>query len=99
MRIGFDAKRAVQNFTGLGNYSRYLIEILYRFYPILDSITCLPHVLRFPASLPKDYGKSAALLGAPSASPVAWRKITSLFITVLVMSFHSISGKQLTPEA
>ena len=33
MRIGFDAKRAMQNFTGLGNYSRYLIEILYRFHP------------------------------------------------------------------
>ena len=33
MRIGFDAKRAIQNFTGLGNYSRYLIEILCRFYP------------------------------------------------------------------
>lgn len=31
MRIGFDAKRAVQNFTGLGNYSRYLIEIICRF--------------------------------------------------------------------
>ncbi|GAP71861.1 glycosyltransferase family 4 protein [Candidatus Symbiothrix dinenymphae] len=26
MRIGFDAKRAVQNNTGLGNYSRYVIE-------------------------------------------------------------------------
>ena len=33
MRIGFDAKRAIQNFTGLGNYSRYLIEILCRFFP------------------------------------------------------------------
>ena len=30
MRIGFDGKRAVQNFTGLGNYSRYVIDILYR---------------------------------------------------------------------
>ena len=28
MRIGFDAKRAYQNFTGLGNYSRDLIENL-----------------------------------------------------------------------
>lgn len=28
MRIGFDAKRAVQNFTGLGNYSRFIIEAL-----------------------------------------------------------------------
>lgn len=33
MRIGFDGKRAVQNFTGLGNYSRYVIETLCRFYP------------------------------------------------------------------
>lgn len=33
MRIGFDGKRAVQNFTGLGNYSRYIIDILYRFSP------------------------------------------------------------------
>lgn len=33
MRIGFDAKRAIQNFTGLGNYSRYLIEIVCRYYP------------------------------------------------------------------
>lgn len=30
MRIGFDAKRAVQNFTGLGNYSRFVIEALTR---------------------------------------------------------------------
>lgn len=28
MRIGFDAKRAAQNRTGLGNYSRYVIDIL-----------------------------------------------------------------------
>ncbi len=33
MRIGFDGKRAVQNFTGLGNYSRYLMEILCRYFP------------------------------------------------------------------
>ena len=32
MNIGFDGKRAVQNFTGLGNYSRYVIEYLYRYY-------------------------------------------------------------------
>lgn len=33
MKIGFDGKRAVQNYTGLGNYSRYIAEILCRFYP------------------------------------------------------------------
>lgn len=33
MKIGFDAKRAVQNFTGLGNYSRFVINNLIKFYP------------------------------------------------------------------
>ncbi len=33
MRIGFDAKRAFRNFTGLGNYSRSTISILADYYP------------------------------------------------------------------
>ncbi|MDR1405612.1 MAG: glycosyltransferase family 4 protein [Prevotellaceae bacterium] len=33
MNIGFDAKRAFKNFTGLGNYSRSVISILADFYP------------------------------------------------------------------
>jgi glycosyltransferase involved in cell wall biosynthesis len=33
MRIGFDAKRAIQNNTGLGNYSRFVIEVLSEYYP------------------------------------------------------------------
>ncbi len=33
MRIGFDAKRAVSNFTGLGNYSRFVISNLMKYYP------------------------------------------------------------------
>ena len=33
MKIGFDGKRAVQNFTGLGNYSRYALEALVRYCP------------------------------------------------------------------
>jgi glycosyltransferase involved in cell wall biosynthesis len=33
MNIGFDAKRAVRNNTGLGNYSRYVIEVLSKYYP------------------------------------------------------------------
>ena len=31
--IGFDGKRAVQNYTGLGNYSRYIIRILSEYFP------------------------------------------------------------------
>lgn len=33
MNIGFDAKRAFQNFTGLGNYSRFIIDSLLKFQP------------------------------------------------------------------
>lgn len=33
LKIGFDAKRTFNNFTGLGNYSRTLIETLVRYYP------------------------------------------------------------------
>jgi glycosyltransferase involved in cell wall biosynthesis len=33
MKVGFDAKRAFQNNTGLGNYSRYLIDILTTYVP------------------------------------------------------------------
>lgn len=33
MFIGYDGKRAVENMTGLGNYSRLLVEILARDYP------------------------------------------------------------------
>ena len=32
MRIGFDAKRAFLNDTGLGNYSRDAIRVLSHFY-------------------------------------------------------------------
>ncbi|GHV69266.1 glycosyl transferase family 1 [Bacteroidia bacterium] len=42
MKIGFDAKRAVQNNTGLGNYSRYVIEILSEYYPDNDCVLFAP---------------------------------------------------------
>ncbi len=33
MKIAYDGKRAVQNNTGLGNYSRYVVEILAKYFP------------------------------------------------------------------
>ncbi len=33
MRIGYDAKRLFNNFTGLGNYSRFVIKALLEHYP------------------------------------------------------------------
>ncbi|MDP3467444.1 MAG: glycosyltransferase family 1 protein [Daejeonella sp.] len=33
MKIGFDGKRITQNFTGLGNYSRYVLQVLAKHHP------------------------------------------------------------------
>ncbi|HCC53104.1 MAG TPA: glycosyltransferase family 1 protein [Porphyromonadaceae bacterium] len=46
MKIGFDAKRAVQNYTGLGNYSRYIVEILAQLYPENNYILYAPRKKR-----------------------------------------------------
>jgi glycosyltransferase involved in cell wall biosynthesis len=57
MNIGFDAKRAVQNNTGLGNYSRYIIRILSNHYPDNRYILFAPkqrHNAGLTALLPKN---------------------------------------------
>ena len=43
MRIGFDAKRAAQNRTGLGNYSRFVIRILQQQFPEDEQYLYLPN--------------------------------------------------------
>lgn len=42
MKIGFDGKRAVQNYTGLGNYSRFIADILSKHYPSNEYILYAP---------------------------------------------------------
>ncbi len=42
MRIGFDAKRAFYNRSGLGNYSRSILLLLKRYYPEHESILYTP---------------------------------------------------------
>lgn len=44
MRIGFDAKRAFNNYSGLGNYSRYIISNICRFYPENECLLYTPSV-------------------------------------------------------
>ena len=63
MRIGFDAKRAFSNYSGLGNYSRSIINSLSKFYKKNEYYLYVPkrwnpdaihisrnQVLRFPDS-------------------------------------------------
>lgn len=44
MRIGFDAKRLFNNFTGLGNYSRTTLDILAEFFPSNEYILYTPGI-------------------------------------------------------
>ena len=44
MRLGFDAKRAFNNYSGLGNYSRYIISNFCRFYPENECLLYTPSI-------------------------------------------------------
>ncbi len=46
MKIGFDAKRAYKNFTGLGNYSRFILKSLSQNFPANDYLLFTPEVRR-----------------------------------------------------
>lgn len=48
MRVGFDAKRAAQNRTGLGNYSRFIVRILSEIYPENEYHLYIPKASRTP---------------------------------------------------
>ncbi|MBT6499654.1 MAG: glycosyltransferase family 4 protein, partial [Deltaproteobacteria bacterium] len=77
MKIGFDAKRYFANYTGLGNYSRSLIENLVKYYPdnqyLLYTHRFNPEVAaRFPISDPQvSIRTPASLLGKVNSS--VWR--------------------------
>ena len=44
MKIAFDAKRAFMNATGLGNYSRILLNALMRDFPENDYLLFTPQI-------------------------------------------------------
>lgn len=48
MKIGFDAKRLFNNFTGLGNYSRTLVHNLQTYYPQDEYYLYTTKVKKFP---------------------------------------------------
>jgi glycosyltransferase involved in cell wall biosynthesis len=52
MIIGFDAKRLFQNFTGLGNYSRFVVRALCENYPQHKYLLFTPRVKSNPDTQP-----------------------------------------------
>jgi len=77
MHIGFDAKRAFKNFTGLGNYSRAVISILSNFYPdneyFLYTPYYKPHPLLTFSDPPNVFVRKPE--GFLKRFPTAWRRL------------------------
>ncbi|MDH6309620.1 glycosyltransferase involved in cell wall biosynthesis [Dysgonomonas sp. PFB1-18] len=70
MRIGFDAKRAVSNFTGLGNYSRFVISNLMTYYP--DNIYKL-FIPKLPEGTDMDNSQSEDIYSLKNTHKPFWR--------------------------
>jgi glycosyltransferase involved in cell wall biosynthesis len=76
MKIGFDAKRLFHNFTGLGNYSRWMVRALQARYPENEYLLFAPRVR--PAPETADFLRAPYRLftsGYPRALHGFWRSV------------------------
>lgn len=98
MRIGFDAKRAAQNATGLGNYSRFIISLLARMAPEVSQTLYVPNpkkaqlLDRLP---PSDRLTTVYPTGLLSMSGALWRTygITRRLEKDGIQIFHGLSNE------
>ncbi len=96
MRIGFDAKRAFNNYSGLGNYSRYIISNICRFYPEYECILYTPKI----ADADLFRRPEGSILATPGRG--AWNRFGSIWRTFRLASrltedhielFHGLSNE------
>ncbi len=91
MIIGFDAKRAFANYTGLGNYSRYIIDRLSMYFPEHEYRLYVPKETNNP--------DMATLCGRENISPVfpkgLYARFSSLWRTKGIVSDLVRDGAQL----
>lgn len=78
MKIGFDAKRAFNNFTGLGNYSRFVIDGLATYFPDNEYLLYTPKVKASP-EVAKYLDSNRFTIRQPEGSvPGAWWRTFSI---------------------
>ena len=93
MRIGFDAKRAFNNNTGLGNYSRFIIESLLKYAPEQE------YLLYTPKTPPKRRSPQPSPIGreflASSSGGVLWRSwlINNDLMRDNINIYHGLSNE------
>ncbi|QXU42543.1 glycosyltransferase family 1 protein [Pedobacter sp. D749] len=77
MKIGYDGKRAANNLTGLGNYSRSLIEHLASQYPEHEYLVYAPK-LKAARQIDAFFEKDNIELKLPKNGPFLWRTLNIL---------------------
>lgn len=99
MKIGFDGKRAVMNNTGLGNYSRLLVDVLSSRFPEHDYLLFTPRN-RYNSRLEPLLERPNVSIVTPDtamgkAASSIWRikNITSQFEREKVDLYHGLSGE------
>jgi glycosyltransferase involved in cell wall biosynthesis len=99
LKIGYDAKRAFQNFTGLGNYARTLVETMAIYYPFDYELNLYtPHS---SASKSLDFLKKTPNVSIKTPqgwwqkSPSIWRQygIASDLIRDDIQIYHGLSNE------
>lgn len=86
MNIGFDAKRAFHNYTGLGNYSRFVIEALMEY--------CPEHKYTLYTPKKKDNAETAIISKSKIVEvPAQFKLIKSLWRSLFL--FHTIGEEKL----
>ncbi|WP_293784906.1 glycosyltransferase family 1 protein [uncultured Pedobacter sp.] len=77
MKIGYDGKRAANNLTGLGNYSRSLIEHLADQFPEHEYLVYAPKV-KSVRQIDAFFEKENIKLKLPKSGPFLWRTLNIL---------------------
>lgn len=98
MKIGFDAKRAFNNFTGLGNYSRFVLDALLKYQPNNQYIAYTPKstINNWPSEI---YRSQLTIDGPKSAIhkciPSYWRSygIIDQLKSDQIEVFHGLSNE------
>lgn len=99
MRIGFDGKRAVCNNTGLGNYSRLVVDLLSEYYPNNEYLLYTPKSNENPRLQPILSKENVKLISPTSGFS---RKFSSLWRQWWIISniksdkidlYHGLSGE------
>lgn len=78
MRIGFDAKRLFHNFTGLGNYSRFVVDALSTTYPRDEYFLYTPKVGTHAETAKYLDGNRFTLRQPEGRMPGAWWRTLSI---------------------